>query len=137
MIVRICEDTPKLHLRVSQPGCDGAQLLGMVELIIQPPACEQHERVHYEWDGCGYQPVVLPPDIPTLRYPAFEIDDDGRVVFYFDKKLWSLPNGRYNATVVVEGCCNNLTFGIDLCNRPLEIDQVAVTPATTCGDTEC
>lgn len=118
MIVRLCEDTPKLHIRVSQLGCGRRALLDASELIIQPP------------DGGAA------PDTPTLRYPAFEMDDDGRVVFYFDKKLWTLPNGRYNATVVVPGG-KALTFGIDLCNRTHEIDQMAVTTVAPCGEISC
>lgn len=137
MIIRLCENTPKLHLRIVQPGCTGGQLLEKVSLIIQPPVCVRQDKIHYEWEGCEYKAVVIPSEIPTLKYPAFEIDDDGYVVFYFDNKLWSLPSGRYIATVDIDGCCNDLTFGIDLCNSPLEIDSIAVTEETNCGDILC
>lgn len=39
------------------------------------------------------------PDIPTLVYDAQEIDEEGRLVFFFDNKLELLPPGRYTAHI--------------------------------------
>lgn len=136
-IVRLCEDTPKLALKIVQPGCDGRQLMDMrVEIQISPVQCEQpQERIVL--DACLNVVDVVKRQIPTLTYPAFELDDEGRIVFYFDKRLWSQPPGRYHARVLIGGCCDKTHIDIDLCNRPVIIEQVAVTSVAGCGDNQC
>lgn len=137
MIVRLCEDTPKLALRIVQPGCHGRQLMDTgVEITISPVCCDRpSERI--EQDECLNIIAVHKKEIPSLTYPAFELDDEGRIVFYFDAKLWALPPGRYHAHVSIGGCCDKTRIDIDLCNRPTIIDQVAVTEVAACGGREC
>lgn len=138
MIIRLCEDTPKLALRIVQPGCSGKQLMDTgVEIHITPVECEPRRKTQMVWDGCIYREEKIENPIPSLTYPAFELDDDGRIVFYFDNRLWSLPPGRYHAHVWVGGCCDQTRLDIDLCNRPVMIEQVVTIGAAGCGDTEC
>ena len=136
-IVRLCEDTPKMALRIVQPGCDGRQLIDMgVEIQISPVQCEEpQERI--VMDVCLNVVDIIKREVPTLTYPAFEIDAEGRIVFYFDKRLWSQPAGRYRARVLIGGCCSKTTIDIDLCNRPVVIEQVAVTSVAACGGSPC
>lgn len=137
MIIRLCEDTPKLALKIVQPGCDGKQLMDLgVEIQISAAHCHiPQDRVVV--DICLNIIDVVRPQIPTLVYPAFELDDDGRIVFYFDKRLWVQPPGRYHARVLIGGYCDKTHIDIDLCNRPIIIEQVAVISATGCGDNQC
>lgn len=138
MIIRLCEDTPKLAVRIAQPGCDGRQLVDTrVNIVIRPVVCVERSTTHTYWDGCSFREEVIPDPVPTLRYPAFELDDEGRVVFYFDDKLWSLPPGRYQADIEIDGDCVHTSMQIDLCNRPVAIEQVAVTAKASCGDASC
>lgn len=146
MIIRLCEDQPKLALRISQPGCSGGQLMGRgVVLNITSAACPGVLKSPLLWCGCFADTRIKESDCcnvpeldsPSLQYPAFDVDEEGRVVFYFDKKLWSLPGGRYRAILSFRDGGVIDTFDLDLCNRPLVIDQVAVTDAKYCGDDKC
>lgn len=138
MIIRLCEDTPKLAVRIAQPGCWGRQLMDTrIDIIIRPVVCVERTTTRTYWDGCAFKEEVIPNPVPTLRYPAFELDDEGRVVFYFDDKLWSLPPGRYLADIEIDGACTQTSMQIDLCNRPIAIEQVAVTEKSSCGDLSC
>ena len=138
MIIRLCEDTPKLAVRITQPGCGGRQLMDTrVDMVIRPVVCAERTHTHTYWDGCAFKEEVIPDPVPALRYPAFELDDEGRVVFYFDNKLWSLPPGRYQADIEIDGTCTQTTIQIDLCNRPVAVEQIAVTGASSCGDSSC
>lgn len=39
------------------------------------------------------------PDFPVIAYDAFDSDDEGRVVFSLDQRLWDLPDGRYTGII--------------------------------------
>lgn len=142
MLIRICDNQPKLALRIVQTGCTGGQLLDLgVMLDIYPASCPHPLYSPQIWCGCfvdnrvpvsGCCDVPLQPP-PTLTYPAFALDEEGRIVFYFDKKLWSMPSGRYHASVRFERGDCIAEFDIDLCCRPAVIDQAAVTDAKSCG----
>lgn len=38
-------------------------------------------------------------EFPTICYDAYDLDAEGRIVFKFDHRLWSLPPGRYLGSV--------------------------------------
>lgn len=138
MIVRLCESTPKLGLRIVQPGCTGQQLMDTgVNLAITPVNCPAPDLLEPYWEDCQLKWRSLRPEIPALTYPAFEVDDDGNVVFYFDSKLWNLPPGRYRGQVMLGIHCSRTTFDIDLCNRPVVIERAVTVATPPCGDTEC
>ena len=138
MIVRLCEDTPKLGLRIVQPGCSGAQLMDRgIELAIMPASCPSPEHLIPVWEDCELHWESHRKPIPTVIYPAFEVDDDGLVVWYFDQRLWSLPPGRYIGRVLLEGHCISADIFIDLCNRPVIIDKAVAVIVPSCGDNGC
>lgn len=138
MIVRLCEDTPKLGLRIVQPGCSGKQLMDRhVDLVITPASCPSPDYKEPYWEDCELKWRDMRPEIPALTYPAFEVDDDGNVVFYFDFRLWSLPPGRYRGQVMLGGSCAQTCFDIDLCNRPVIIDRAVAVDTPPCGEFEC
>ena len=43
----------------------------------------------------------IQPDFPVLVYDSFDVDEEGRVVFNFDDRLWELPDGRYTGVLRV------------------------------------
>lgn len=138
MIVRLCEDTPKLALRIVQPGCTGSQLMDdRVNLVITPASCPRPEALIPYWEDCELKWRNERPGIPALTYPAFEVDADGNVVFYFDFRLWALPPGRYKGMVMLGEVCSQTCFDIDLCNRPVIIDKATTISVEPCGDSEC
>lgn len=136
MIVKLCADNPKLALRLVQPGCSGKQLLYQgITIELRKSRCGTGEKYRYVSDGCAIRTIIIPPP-PPICYPAFELDDDGRVVFYFDDKLFNQPSGRYWATILINNKCSGIEFDIDLCCDKLIIDQYAQTDAPY-GDEEC
>lgn len=138
MIVRLCEDTPKLGLRIVEPGCSGRQLMDRrVELSITPASCPSPEFKEPYWEDCELKWKNMRPQIPSLTYPAFEVDDNGYIVFYFDAKLWALPPGRYRGEVLLDGCCVKTCFDIDLCSRPVIIEEAITIGVKPCGEFEC
>lgn len=50
--------------------------------------------------------------IPLLTYPAFRVDEHGRIAVRWDQKLHALPRGRYEARVLIDGLVCGL-FEID------------------------
>lgn len=42
------------------------------------------------------------PDFPTLAYDGFDVDEEGRIVFHFDDRLWELPDGRYTGILRIK-----------------------------------
>ena len=137
MIIRLCEDTPKLALRIIQPGCSGGQLSSIegVALRITEVQCYEPQEVKV-YDHCFNHVETFKRTVPSVTYPAFEVDDAGRVVFYFDAMLWGFPKGRYTAHVLLDDCCV-FSFDIDLCNRPVIVDQVVQIGVAGCEENQC
>jgi hypothetical protein len=138
MIVNICEDTPKLALLLKQPGCNGAQLMDTgVEIRITRKGCPVGPVQEVEEDNCTVTARWVEPSPPAVIYPAFEIDAEGRTVFYFDDKLWNMEPGRYEGEVLIGGYGTGAIIDIDLCNLPLTVAGAAITPVEPCGDLPC
>lgn len=135
MIVKLCEDTPKLALSIVQPGCNGRELLDTnIELRITKKSCPLGPVQEVVEDNCSVTTVWVEHAVPAVIYPAFDLDEDGRVEFYFDDKLWNMPSGRYEGEVLIGGLGTGAIIDIDLCNSPLVIASASVKPALVCGD---
>ncbi|PZO72265.1 MAG: hypothetical protein DI640_12890 [Sphingomonas taxi] len=53
---------------------------------------------------------------PLLVYPAFRVDERGRLAVRWDQKLHELPAGRYEARIVVDGLvCGSFELNKDYC----------------------
>lgn len=111
MIVHISQGMEKLALGIIDTKT-GNRLIDWrrLELIIEPGQADV--------GGCGPNgsPWILTgcwpgkrtgvdvanwrPDFPPLAYPAFMQDDDGRILFLLDERLWRLPPGRYTGLVM-------------------------------------
>lgn len=137
MIIRLCKDTPKLGLRIVRPGCNGKQLMDDgITLLITPVVCDRPERIEQYWDGCVLKSREVREELPGLQYTAFEVNDDGLVIFYLDDKAWSLPPGRYHGTLSIGGQCSDVRLDLELCNDKYIIDQ-AIVIENPCGDNQC
>lgn len=105
MIIKLSEGAARLAMRVKETG-SGRQLIDwhMMQLLIQPgqhdECCGPNGSPWY-LHGCwpmhptGVDIANHRPDFPTICYNAFELDEEGRVVFMLDHHLWTLPHGRY------------------------------------------
>lgn len=120
MILSLTRNTTRLALRVKDV-VQGWQLYDWrdLRLIIAPGQLNREDGGGCCWDNCcdccdpmgspwylsGCWPfhptgvdVANPSryfDFPSIILDAFETDDEGRIVFLLDKRVHSLPNGRY------------------------------------------
>ncbi|PZO62839.1 MAG: hypothetical protein DI636_12260, partial [Pelagerythrobacter marensis] len=99
------------------PGC---VVFPLVYHPIKPldPHCPRHGGdvvvpvCHRVWSDWPLPPIpvindrplgdVLYHNVPLLTYPAFRIDERGRLAFRWDQKLHALPSGRYEVRIVVD-----------------------------------
>ena len=110
MIVYLTRGTTRLALRIRETNTS-SQLTSWkdLQLLIQPGQYDQccgPNGSPWILTGCwpGKPTGVdianpAPFDFPTLVYPSFALDNDGRVVFALDERLWRLPNGRYSGVL--------------------------------------
>jgi hypothetical protein len=89
---KVTRESPALDLKVNE--CLAADSDDMPDLYIR-------RRGQDNW---------------LLRYPAFEMNDDGAFRFIFDSKYYTLPTGRYEAQVRV-GCKICGSVEIDLTDK--------------------
>lgn len=110
MIVRIDPDAVRLALRVKAgPGLQvgswrGLQLL--VEPGPRPDECGGGSPMYFlgcwpgpSQTGPGIDVANFRPDFPAICIEAFELDQEGRVVFRIKDALKTLPPGRYRGTL--------------------------------------
>lgn len=106
MILHLTQGMSMLALRIKEIG-SMRQVISWedLQLLIQPG---QHDAQSCypngsPWilTGCwpgkrtGVDVANWRPDFPTIVYPAYKLDAEGRVVFHLDERLWELPTGRY------------------------------------------
>lgn len=110
MIIKVDRQHPRFCIGLRAAGCDGASV-----------KCEDYSIIVYRlspgpivfapgvWDeGCGnFRPGRqvyawrLPPR--RIRYPAFEVDMEGRVCFLWDDKILDGERGRWQGVI---HCCD-------------------------------
>ena len=137
MIVRICRGQPELAVRVVAPGCDGGQLVDYedMELCILAPKCTcegPFSKIYFH--GCGWwghdmdrwnEQQVPPEQMPVLVYPAFDVNDNGEIVFKFDSKLWERA-GRYVGLIRFKDGTEITRLDLDICTTGFIADKVTV-----------
>jgi hypothetical protein len=117
MIIKIYRGQPELKVTVVSDG----RLVDLAEirLVINAPHQSLWNQlspivIQGPW---AYPPVrPYPPEpclLPTIIYPAFEIDADGAIVFRLDNHLWSRQPGRYIGRVMVKSY-EAVTIDLDL-----------------------
>lgn len=69
---------------------------------VHKKACKQPDTVVREYDDCQWTTKTVPaPTTLTIRYDAFEVNDDGQICFLWDNLLFSQGVGRYSVDVFV------------------------------------
>ena len=115
MILFISRYTARLALKI-QELVSSSQLTDAVnlQLLILPGEINEECKVNVmgsPWflKGCWpFHPTDVDlanpklPDFPVLAYDGFDTDEEGRVVFLLDEKLWSLPDGRYTGILRIK-----------------------------------
>lgn len=144
-IIEICQGQPRLALMITQPGCDGSQLMHWEDtrLVIRAPNCPTCCVLLSPTCFCGCWPGhdvdrwnahdCPPHEHPILIYDAFNRDDAGRIVFLFDSLLYQRPPGRYLGEVQFKNGRHIVSFEIDLCSRPFILnDAQTITVGGSC-----
>lgn len=134
MIIKIRRGQPELRLSLVQPGRDGAKLASdNLRLIISAPHCDCLLKSPLIFEGCwpGHEirEEVPPHEWPALCYPAWEVSDDGDVVFRLDELLFQRPPGRYIGQVEWKDGRPIARLDIDLDSGPYIIDKITVISA--------
>lgn len=139
-IVRLPCGQYELAIRIVTPGCFGRQIVGTegLYLMIRDVDCGECGLTTLHFEGCwaGHETPVTyygcAPDRPALVYPAFDVTDDGEVLFRFDDRLSELPRGRYIGDIkLADGTCIR-SLDIDLCSTTALISRVTL-PVSVCG----
>lgn len=121
------------------PMCDddcGKLKLDAYVIVTRVGCCEPEPEPKRVWCGCRYiEPEEPEPMQPAgVQYPAFELDENGRVCFYWDELLFEQPDGRYDVAVFISN--EQVTsFQIDLKHNVRiqdVINRAARTPCATC-----
>ena len=119
------------------PGCDGGQLVDYedMELCILAPKCTcegPFSKIYFH--GCGWwghdidrwnEQQVPPEQTPVLVYPAFDVNDNGEIVFKFDSKLWERA-GRYVGLIRFKDGTEITRLDLDICTTGFIADKVTV-----------
>lgn len=72
-------------------------------VIVNRAGCKPVAPPKRIWCGCSYREEPVPDPEPSgVRYAAWEMDDEGRVCFYWDNLLLDSPPGRYDAVIHVK-----------------------------------
>lgn len=142
-IVRICQGQPELKVRLSTGGCNGQQLVDYhhLRLVIIAPHCNRCELPlsPQKFTGCwpGHdtekwnESFILPEEQPLLIYPAFDVDENGDIVFRLDSQLWQ-RTGRYVGLVETTDRQKLVELDLDICTNKFIIDRVTVG-SNSCG----
>ena len=138
MIVRICRGQPELAVRVVAPGCDGGQLVDYedMELCILAPKCTcegPFSKIYFQWAAAGGGTTLTAGTssrcrrrrCPVLVYPAFDVNDNGEIVFKFDSKLWERA-GRYVGLIRFKDGTEITRLDLDICTTGFIADKVTV-----------
>lgn len=147
-IIKLCYGQDELAIRLQQPGCDGRQVIGFSRYqlhICAPAPCKPCRFTKFIFTGCwlGYEDWENKPykplhELPMLTYEAFDVTDDGLIVFRFDEELWRRPPGRYIFTFVYNYGPGQFVpvaeLDVDLCNAPTVLDKVVVTELNYTGE---
>lgn len=109
MILYLAQGMAELAMRLKNlPTGDQVVSWEDIQLLIQPgqwDRCCGPNGSPWILHGCwpGHRTEVdianFRPDFPTLVYQAERLDDEGRIVFHLDERLWRLPPGRYSGTL--------------------------------------
>lgn len=111
MILYITRGTARIALRVRELN-QNSQLTDwkQLQLLVQPGQwdvdCGPNGSPWFLygcWPGKRTGVDIANPhfDFPIIVYNAYELDNDGRIVFRLDERLYSLPNGRYTGILRV------------------------------------
>lgn len=143
IFVDICEETPKIRIKLGTPGCLGKQVTcGNIWMEIHNSLCCEYPYYplpfqcctpcggYYEWP-MGFDFIRENHKETRLTYKALEIDDDGNVVFYFDHALFENPAGRYIGSLFLNGC-KLRDLQINLCTIPIAVEQISTDSVRPC-----
>lgn len=143
-IVKICQGQPQLAVRIVTAGADGMQLVDYKKLrllIVPYPVARQELPLspqHFEgfWPSHDVEKwnesFILPEEEPLLIYPAFDVNDEGEIVFRLDRQIWC-RRGRYMGIVETIDGQKIVELDLDISSQRFITDRVSVN-SYQCGD---
>lgn len=143
MIISIAQGQPYLAIRLVTPGSDGLQLtdwkhVRLVIIAFPEPRCElplSPQCFHGFWPGHDVdrwnKQFCLPEDKPALIYPAFDLNDQGEIVFRLDKHIEHY-HGRYLGRIETVAGVPLAELDLDIGLQQWVADQVSID-SVRCG----
>lgn len=134
-IIKIMQGQPELAVRLVSQGSNGQQLIDYknIRLVVMPPREQRVESLLSVQNFSGFWPghdvekwneqFIPPEELPILVYPAFTVDDEGKIVFRFDSKIHK-RRGRYQGIVELNDGTILTTLDLDICNQIWVADLV-------------
>ena len=111
-------------------GC-GRQRLDAYALVSRA-GCRDTPPPKKIWCGCSYIEQPVEPEPAGVRYRAWELDDQGRVCFYWDDLLLDQKPGRYDVAVHIADK-PAASFQVDL-RSAIRITEVVNRQARACAN---
>lgn len=99
--------------------------------LVQRAGCREKPKPKRIWCGCSYTEIPGDPVFDGVRYPAWELDDQGRVCFYWDHLLLDEKPGRYDVAIHIADA-QAAAFQIDL-KSGVRITEVVNRQARACS----
>lgn len=115
---------------VKQDGCTQPKLDAY--LIVDRAGCKPEIKPRKIWCGCNYVEEEVEPELSGVKYPAWELNDQGYVCFYWDDLLLDRPDGRYDALLFISDK-EVAAFQIDLKSK-VRIESIANRQARACAN---
>lgn len=134
VFVRIQPGQEELAVRLVQPGC-GSQVISREDMRLVITAPQPKSALLSEQTFTGFWPGSETPWSDAvgagrdfmLVYPAFDVNEEGDVVFRFDDQLRTLRPGRYIGSVETASGTQLVSLDIDLSPTPLLIETLTLT----------
>jgi len=102
-------------------------------IIVRRAGCRDIKPAVKVWCGCRYIEVEPEKDMsPAIKYKGWELDEEGRVCFYWDDLMLEQKNGRYDVELFV---CDEQSahFQIDLRSK-VRVTEVVNRQARACAN---
>lgn len=134
-IIKILRGQPSLAVRLVSQGEPGQQMVDYknVRLVIVAPREQREESLLSVQKFTGFWPghdtekwndqFVPPEETPIIVYPAFTIDEDGKIVFRFDDKIYK-RRGRYKGIIELNDGTILTTLDLDVSTQVWVADLI-------------
>lgn len=116
---------------MTDDGCGDLKLDAHCD--VYRAGCHETRPRQRVWCQCRYVEQDEPEETRQgVRYPAFELDQDGRLCFYWDQLLLGQQAGRYDVEIYIKADKVS-AFQIDL-RSAIRVEEIVNVAARDCAN---